>query len=363
MQLQHEFAYWEKTSDTEDGETNECLSQSSEDNDDDGVSTFDLGEFNKEQQEDLAETLVALQKLGLRQGEGGDVNKNKNRGRPRKGTHLKFTAIRMEEKNVSSASDTESSTQTKAADAELEERIVFINNLPIDTTEEEIDQIYGRCGPLESIQLFNLRPDLDPGPLTKKQLEERRRKNKLRNRNVFLSYNEFKEQRPRTPVYGMLRFQTAQGYQVATSPELSIFGCVIRRHPVMSIKHEDVTTLYVENIPSNIYSLDVELKLAKLLHPHNIYAMLDGMKGLGMNGSGAGKENANGEYQDYSKPSSFQVKFGDFHTASQAYKLINEGGVGNEEEGVVKSGDEEWQVNWFRTPENSMGYWTRELNF
>ena len=282
--------------------------------------------------------------------------------------HLKFTAIRMEEKDESSASDTESSSQTTTiAEAESEERVIFINNLPIDTTVEEIDQIYSRCGPLESIQLFNLRPDLDPGPLSKKQLQERRRKNKLRNKNLFQSYSEFQRQRPRTPVYGMLRFKSAEGYRVATSPELCIFGAVIRRHPVLSIKHQDITTLYLEQIPTNLFSMDVEYKLAQLLHPQKVHIMLDGMKGVGKNGSGSG-ESVNRDYQEYSKPSSCEVKFDDFHTASQVYQWIREGGDGDDEvkktgNSVTFMGGEDCQVQWFRTPENSMGYWTRELNF
>mmetsp|Transcript_35059 Transcript_35059/g.59535 ORF Transcript_35059/g.59535 Transcript_35059/m.59535 type:complete len:259 (+) Transcript_35059:2-778(+) len=257
-------------------------------------------------------------------------------------------------------------TMANAKESELEERIVFINNLPIDTTEEEIDQIYSRCGPLDSVQLFNLRPDLDPGPLSKKQLEDRRRQNKLRNKNVYPTLNEFRKQRPRTPVYGMLRFDTAEGYKIATSPELCIFGCVIRRHPVLTIKHTGITNLYLEQIPQNICSMDVEYKLAKLLHPHTIAVSLDGMRGLGRNRSGIGESLDNGEYQEYSKPSSCRVKFEDFRTAYQTFQWMREGDDGESETtGNIAAfiGGEECRVQWFPTPENSMGYWTRELNF
>ena len=243
-------------------------------------------------------------------------------------------------------------------DAELEERIVFINNLPIDTTESEIDQIYSRCGALESIQLYNLRPELDPGPLSQKEQKERRRR-KVRNRNLYLSHNEFQRQRPRTPVYGMLRFKDAKGYKVATSPELCIFGTVIKRHPVLSIKHSDMNTLYLEQTPEDLYSMQLEYKLAQLLHPHNVHIMTDGMNGVGKNGS-------NEDDQEYSKPASCQVKFEDFHTAYQAYQWIRQGVDGNEVEDsdnrATFVGDE-CQVHWFQTPHNSMEYWTRELSF
>lgn len=378
MQLQHQFAYWEQApaageqaaaakevyhgSALDEGNSSEDVDVTS----DLMVAEFEKAPLKKEQQEQLAETLMELRRMGLRSDD--DVEQKRSRGRPKKDAHLKFTAIRMEEKDESSASDTESSSQTTTiAEAESEERVIFINNLPIDTTVEEIDQIYSRCGPLESIQLFNLRPDLDPGPLSKKQLQERRRKNKLRNKNLFQSYSEFQRQRPRTPVYGMLRFKSAEGYRVATSPELCIFGAVIRRHPVLSIKHQDITTLYLEQIPTNLFSMDVEYKLAQLLHPQKVHIMLDGMKGVGKNGSGSG-DSVNGDYQEYSKPSSCEVKFDDFHTASQVYQWIREGGDGDDEvkktgNSVTFMGGEDCQVQWFRTPENSMGYWTRELNF
>lgn len=376
MDLQHQFAYWERAG-TEEGGLNSVshshdVSEGNISEDDDVTSDLMVGELKtslkREQVEELAETMVELRRMGLRSDEDEMGNK-KTRGRPKEDTHLYFTAIGMEGEGETSDSVTKSSLHTTATadEAELEERIVFINNLPIDTTEEEIDQIYSRCGPLDSIQLFNLRPDLDPGPLTKNQLQERRRKNKLRNKNLFTPYSKNDNKRPRTPVYGMLRFQTAKGYGVATSPELCIFGCVIRRHPVMSIKHQDLTTMYLEQLPSNLNSMDVEYKLARLLRSHNVHVMLDGMQGVGTNGSGIIDSVINGDYQEYSKPSSCQVKFEDFHTASQAYQWIKEGNDVGENEGAGNSvavmGSEECQLHWFRTPENSMGYWTRELNF
>ena len=230
------------------------------------------------------------------------------------GIHLRFTGVRKEDNSVDSSVSTES---------DLEQRLVFVNNLPIDTTEEEIDQIYSRCGALDSIKLFNLRPDLDPGPLTKSQLAERRRNSRMKNKfsNGLMSL----QQRPRTPVYGMLTFKDAEGFKTATGPELSIFGCVIRRHPVMSIKPQDMSTLYLENIPQNLYSMDVEYKLARCLHRHQVYVMLDGMKGVGKD-----VENNN---QDYSEPSSCEIKFEDFHTAMQAYNWIRAGADGTVGEG------------------------------
>jgi RNA recognition motif-containing protein len=245
-------------------------------------------------------------------------------------------------------------------EAEMEERIVFINNLPIDTTQEEVDQIYSRCGPLDSIQLFNLRPDLDPGPLNKKQLEERKRKQRLSNPDTYATYQQQSRQRPRTPVYGILTFQTTEGFNIATGPEMSLFGCVIRRHPVMSIKPSAMKTLYLENIPQNLLSIELEYKLARLLHPHQMHVMQDGMRGVS---NGGHQFSVSIDHEEYSEPSSCEVKFEDFHTANAAYQWMKgESSTGDKPYATFMNCDD-CEVHWFRTPADKMKYWTRELNF
>lgn len=373
--LQHEFAMPENQSDgEEEADENEGFSQSidGEGDAEDVSSDLLVPEFQKEQApyssdsrkvqtEELEETLVELRRMGLRKDEV-----KKGRGRPRQGVHLRYTAVRTDNVDESSiAVDTESSEQIEAAEEEPEERIVFINNLPIDTNEEEIDQIYSRCGPLDSIQLFNLRPDLDPGPLSAATMRDRKRKK--RNKNKYLSLNEYRFQRPRTPVYGILRFQTDKGYRVATSDELCLFGCVIRRHPVLSIKHQEMSTLYLEKMPAELLSMDVEYKLAQLFRSQNVCVMQDGMRGVGRDGSSMVEDVAmDGSHQEYSQPSSCQVKFEDFHTAQQAYQWIKEG-VDDEEKDEDEEGESmsmfggESQLHWFRTPENSVDCWKREL--
>ena len=219
---------------------------------------------------------------------------------------------------------------------------------------------------MDSIELFNLRPDLDPGPLSKKQLEERPRRNKLRNTNVFPSYSEFERQRPRTPVYGMLRFRSPEGYRMATSAELRIFGCVIRRHPVPTVKTREVTTLYLEGVPSDLLAMDVECELAQLMHKRGLRVMQDGMQGVGRtNARGGGRVLETSSYQENAVPSSCQIKFEDYQAAYQTYQEVrdgNEDGDGARNR-VSLFGGEECQVHWFRTPANSMAYWTRELAF
>lgn len=369
MELQHIFASWGENFVSEGiGPGNTCQISTIDnvlieknDNEDDTSSDLSVKEFKKaqepystqtrmEQKEKLKETLDELRRIGLeKEKEGAEKRKGKGRGRPQKGNHIRFTAVPLEEKNETSH------PKLEIQDAS-DERIVFLNNLPIDTNEEEIDAIYSRCGNLDSIQLFNLRPDLDPGPLSTKQLKDRIRMKKLmRRKNTYASLS-----RPRTPVYARLRFQTDAGYRVATSQELCIFGCVIRRHPVLSIKSDDVTTIYLEQIPQHLFSIDVENMLGELLHPHKFSLMLDGTQGLGLNGY---RKNTDGKHQEYSRPSSCQVRFVDYHTAAQAYQWIREerrafcmNGNKFADDGVV-------QVHWFQTPSNSMEYWTRDLSF
>lgn len=269
------------------------------------------------------------------------------------GVHLNFTAIRKEENGAPSSPDAgeshELKTETKLSS---EDRLLFINNLPIDVSEEEIDEIYSRCGPLDSIRLFNLRPDLDPGPITTRESKERRRNKKLRNKN-----GESPHHRPRTPVYGIIRFQTDEGYRVATSQEMCIFGCVIRRHPVLSIMPGDMDTLYVEKIPTDLHSIDLENKLSRLLQPHRVHIMLNGIQGFGRNGR---ENDINVHHQEYSKPASCQVNFENFHTAWEAYRWIND----EISDGTIPDeNNESFEVHWFRTPSDSMDYWKRELGF
>ena len=80
-----------------------------------------------------------------------------------------------------------------------------------------------------------------------------------------------------------------------------------------------------------------------------------------------------GDHQEYSRPTSCEVKFSDFHTALQAYKWFAQSGKELDEEGdtnEMKGGDnnvasigEDCQVHWFRTPKNSMDYWIRDAGF
>ena len=138
----------------------------------------------------------------------------------------------------------------------------------------------------------------------------------------------------RTPVYGAIKFSSSVGYDTATIDALRIFGMVVRFHPIRTIRARDVTSLFIENIPSGQLSIDIEHQISKVLHP-DIYVCVD----LGVN--------------DYAVLNSCEIKFPTFEVANHAYSLLQN----------VDFGNDECTLNWMRTRENAMGYWTRELGF
>ena len=374
QKLQVDFSTMPPPSDELDGG---AFGEGTED-DIDYTSDLNAGDFQYEQKkydpetrlrqrEDLENTLEELRLLGVR--DQNDDRKMTGRGRqqqsklhallvtilvwriPNKfqGTHLKFTAVTIRDEPAQVADDDD--------EFEAEEKLVFIDNLPIDISEEEIDAIYSRCGPLSSINLFNVRPDLDPGPLTRRQKEERLLAKK-RSKDRVVDFSN--KSRPRTPVYGLLRFHTTEGYRMATNQSLLVLGMNIRRHPVFSLRPRRMKTLYIEQIPPDLHQITVEYNLARLLHDNKIYIGLDGMKGVGNSGA-TSRVNGSGP-PGYSFPSSSQIKFEDFKTAWRAYDLLR-GSVGDDGRHNVSIFDEgkDCQVHWMKTPADANGYWTRDL--
>jgi len=306
-------------------------------------------ETRRRQQEDLEGTLEELRLLGVRDQTNDKMTVG--RGRPsQQRTRLKFTAVTLRDETAQVVDDDE---------VEAEEKLVFIDNLPIDTSMEEIDEIYSRCGPLSSINLFNLRPDLDPGTLTRAQKEERLlTKKRSKDRVVNISSNS----RPRTPVYGLLRFHTAEGYRMATNQSLLVLGMNIRRHPVLSLRPRRMKTLYIEQIPQDLHQITVEYNLARLLHDNEIYIGLDGMNGVNNRGATSRVNGSGHQFQGHSFPSSSQIKFEDFKTAWRAYDLLR-GAIGDNGRHSVSifGKGEECQVHWMKTPADADDYWTRDV--
>ena len=255
----------------------------------------------------------------------------------RKGRHAVFDAMLLTDKFASGSDH---------ADAAETDRTIFIDCLPIDVSVEELEELYSRCGPIDSVRLFNMRPDLDPGPPT--PIERMKLKKKQRRAGG----NKQKEDRKRSPVYAKIVFKSEEGYKAASRDELRIFGMVIRRHPARTIRAKDATTLYLENVPPGLYSLDVETKLSRALHP-DVYIGLD----VGQN--------------DYWRPASCEIRFPSFETALHAFNQIEKIDMNSETAPFDVGGDKdadtmpepECAIHWMPTPDDASFYYTRQTNF
>ena len=147
-------------------------------------------------------------------------------------------------------------------------RTIFVENLPINIDEEELNDLYSRCGELESIKIFNLRPDLDPGELRGEALKKKKKQRRM------TGIKNVKYSRERTPIYAMITFKDTDGFDRATNHMLRIFGMVIRRLAAKSLPARKIYKLYIENIPDGYFAIDIEEKLSKALYP-NMYLSLE----------------------------------------------------------------------------------------
>jgi hypothetical protein len=243
--------------------------------------------------------------------------------------HVVFDAMALHEAAATEEDNGEVMSSSVTTPAQS---IVFVDNLPVDMTKAELTELYSRCGKLESVEIFNQRPDLDPGPLKKKARAERRK------RQLQTVNSQFRKwQRPRTPTYGMLTFESQEGYQSAVNESLRIFGMMVRKHPVRSIRSSDMTRIFLEGISDNQACVDLEYQLSKQLHP-DLFVSLD-----------AGQNNR-------SVVGSCEINFPSFEAALESYHKL-------QELGLVNNGDSSCKLNWLRTPKDAEQWWTRKLGF
>mmetsp|Transcript_14361 Transcript_14361/g.16515 ORF Transcript_14361/g.16515 Transcript_14361/m.16515 type:complete len:1049 (+) Transcript_14361:310-3456(+) len=248
------------------------------------------------------------------------------------------------------------------------QHVVYLENLPIDMTNENLTDMFQKsCGPISSLEIYNQRPEIDPGPLSAKKkmaLKKQQKQNYVNGRQG------------KTPVYAVIEFETQKGFDKATRTDLLIFGMVIQRHLVKTRFSKAMTSLFLEDIPPSVYSLDLEYTLSKLLHPY-IYISLRG-----------------GQH-DFSQPKSLEIKFPNHETALFAYDIIKTKleldllGLSSAKEAITNDGADDDDcvdddddddgvdnddvnqeifsrdvtLNWIRTPKNAIKYWTRELEF
>lgn len=205
-------------------------------------------------------------------------------------------------------------------------RTIFVDNLPINIDKEELDDLYSRCGGIESIEIFNLHPELDPGELGAEALK------KLRKQRRMTGIKNVKYSRERTPIYAMITFKDTDGFERATNDMLRIFGMVIRRLAAKSFPARNLHKIYIENVHNGYFAIDVEQKLSKALHPH-MYLSLE----IGQHVN--------------SQPRNLTLSFPSFEAAHYAYQHLK----------TLNFESEECTINWMPTPKNSMAYWTREI--
>jgi hypothetical protein len=231
----------------------------------------------------------------------------------------------------SSSSSPLSSSAAAANTANSIDNLVFLDNLPVDTTQEEITELYSRCGTIKSIQICNQRLDLDPGPLNKVQLEERRRKQL---KSVSARHNKVKWHRPKTPVYAIVEFMDHDGYLRAIDGTLCVFGMLIRRHPVRSIPAHRLSSLFIENLVDGYPCPDLEYELEQALGGMEVF--LQPGQNLGV------------------KVGSCEVIFPSFDIAWDAWSKLQE---------LTPVQEQQADVQWFRTLKDAEQWWKRERGF
>lgn len=203
----------------------------------------------------------------------------------------------------------------------LSDTIAFLDNLPIDIDKDLLTELYGRCGDIESIQIFNQRPDLDPGPLSKAQSAARRKK-QLR------SASTRKWQRPRSPVYAMIEFTTPEACAMCVDDSLRIFGMLIQRHPVRSMRASDMHRLFIENLEEGTMCADLEFQLRRQLQP-DLFVSLEAAQ------------------NNRAVVGSCEIRFPSFESAWNSYPKLLPLGL----------------VNWMQTPKDAESWWKRKRGF
>lgn len=208
------------------------------------------------------------------------LNANQGIGNRRSGNHIAFEAVSLEPSTFyssSSFSPEDNDDDTDPLSKDSSKYSVFLTNLPIDMTPQELYNYYRKqCGPISSIKIYNKRPELDPGPLSPKKKSSLLKKQRM-------SFEDSNKRNERSPVYAMIEFSSLEGYKMATHKQLTLFGMVIQKNNIKSIpatshdnddveegskrKSSNMCTLHIENIPSGFYSLDLEYKLNQVLKP------------------------------------------------------------------------------------------------
>ena len=208
---------------------------------------------DKKQVAGVASVLQISQELDIIRSQAGGKSQERerhvNQGIAPTKAHVEYNAVLLSREGLAGIEE-KYKQETR--------RQLYIDNLPIDIDEEELIDIYSRCGDIESVRIFNRRPDLDPGN-PKIEVKER------------MSRGMMMEKTTRTPIYAIVKFATDEGHSTATSVDLRVFGIIVQRHAVRSIRKEEMKSLYIENIPRGFYALDIGTLITSLHHDDLVY--------------------------------------------------------------------------------------------
>jgi len=218
---------------------------------------------------------------------------------------------------------------------------VFLENLPIDITEEELFEAVRHCGTIKELNVFNRRPDLDPLNV---DFDKKNKEALLidSHRKTYFSFWHKKKKSVITPVHAIVEFKEDQtGDLGALRSSYRLFGFVIRKHAIKTIPIRDderkfnrLWINYLDEI-SGLQNLSLEHKLNNVLNPH-LFVQLD-----------------DGEHHNGS-PSSVCISFANHKLCNQAYTMLRDGGL--EKEGLAGA-----ELNFRATPINAGDFWTRHL--
>ncbi|KAG7374346.1 hypothetical protein IV203_013441 [Nitzschia inconspicua] len=218
------------------------------------------------------------------------------------------------------------------------DRMVFIDNLPIDVEVDRLKDAFGRCGTIEALEIFHQRPELDPG---RKAIDNRKKI-----RSPSSNFRRQRWQRPRTPLYGIILYKEATSAAKAVADPLRIFGMVLDHHLIRTQKAAAMTKLYLEDVASSHDTTAIEYDLSRILHP-DLYVCLD----VSGHRRGKRRRGIDGE------TSSCVIKFPTFESAYWAYQKLSL------ELEYLQEADGTCGLHWMQTPPDAMLYWTRQLNF
>jgi hypothetical protein len=235
------------------------------------------------------------------------------------------------------------------------DRLVVIDNLPIDVTEFRLREAYGRCGDIDAIEIFHSRPDLDPG--------RRATDSAKKIRSASSSSRRQKWSRPRTPLYAMILYKDEAGAKKASCDPLRLFGMVLDQHLLRSHRASDMATLYLEDVPSSVHTVSsLEFELSRLLQPSDLYVCLDDHHHLNLRTKvgGVGKKK---KKQQNNQLLSYTIRFPSFEAAYWSYWKLS-----LELQLMGKTNPPSPYhlgpaLHWMETPRDSHLYWTRKLNF